>query len=576
MPDLRTPFGESVTVVRLSRDGRRAIVRLDSSAYATLDLVSRKGTELSSLQEALAEGSWRMASSEDEALVASALSEDGGAFVFDPYAKYDFADANVAFYALGPDEEIYDVDSLIAVDHDAQMLYEWTEDGFRQADGILVEDFEYPLILPIDGETAEWLARRLDESPYELHSVADVDPDERNLAELAFADLDVAALERVSSIIADASGYTPAERSLNARRQVRGFNGRFGGGQVKQTSELKAFRKGKLADKLPLILFPGKMINEWIAAQAPITAGAAGDSQSIAQPSPDPVPKAQTGNDKMTEFVGEQPETEQEKASETTDALYFAIVDAADSTAVLEVISITRNDSNEPEAWRRVKGEWKSDPQTLADLTGATPPPVVHLADPELVKVVLGQVDHSDLNPDEFPTDAVNEDAPAPVAASGAVALSVDTVQDLALSIHMLGLVAEEDLDSAKDFLRSGARRLGRLHLIPEEWRAKPVVETPLIASLYGEYGEVLTADASMGGLGGAQRLKAYWTTGKGALKIRWGTPGDLTRAHRHLAKYVGPGLAWGLAQEYHKSIFGVPNIVHDRATGQHRPRRGM
>ena len=138
----------------------------------------------------------------------------------------------------------------------------------------------------------------------------------------------------------------------------------------------------------------------------------------------------------------------------------------------------------------------------------------------------------------------------------------------------------EGDMAQARDwegFEPAAKPRVERHADADASWKhAKPVVETPLIASLYGEYGEVLTADASMGGLGGAQRLKAYWTTGKGALKIRWGTPGDLTRAHRHLAKYVGPGLAWGLAQEYHKSIFGVPNIVHDRATGQHRPRRGM
>jgi hypothetical protein len=64
-----------------------------------------------------------------------------------------------------------------------------------------------------------------------------------------------------------------------------------------------------------------------------------------------------------------------------------------------------------------------------------------------------------------------------------------------------------------------------------------------------------------------------YWAHGKGAAKIRWGTKGDLTRAHRHLSKYVGPKLAWGLAQNLHKRVFGVINIVHDRATGQYEGR---
>jgi hypothetical protein len=39
---------------------------------------------------------------------------------------------------------------------------------------------------------------------------------------------------------------------------------------------------------------------------------------------------------------------------------------------------------------------------------------------------------------------------------------------------------------------------------------------------------------------GGAERLRTYWTRGKGALKIRWNTPGDFTRCYRHLRKYMG------------------------------------
>jgi hypothetical protein len=40
---------------------------------------------------------------------------------------------------------------------------------------------------------------------------------------------------------------------------------------------------------------------------------------------------------------------------------------------------------------------------------------------------------------------------------------------------------------------------------------------------------------------GQAEKLRRYWTYGKGAAKIRWKTPGDWTRCYRQLAKYMGP-----------------------------------
>jgi hypothetical protein len=56
---------------------------------------------------------------------------------------------------------------------------------------------------------------------------------------------------------------------------------------------------------------------------------------------------------------------------------------------------------------------------------------------------------------------------------------------------------------------------------------------------------------------GGAEKLRRYWTRGKGALKIRWGTPGDWTRCVRYLSKYMGPR-AKGYCQLRHKEVTGV------------------
>jgi hypothetical protein len=54
-----------------------------------------------------------------------------------------------------------------------------------------------------------------------------------------------------------------------------------------------------------------------------------------------------------------------------------------------------------------------------------------------------------------------------------------------------------------------------------------------------------------------AERLRRYWSTGKGAAKIRWGTPSDWRRCYRHLRKYMGIR-ARGWCQNMHKRNTGM------------------
>lgn len=56
---------------------------------------------------------------------------------------------------------------------------------------------------------------------------------------------------------------------------------------------------------------------------------------------------------------------------------------------------------------------------------------------------------------------------------------------------------------------------------------------------------------------GKAEKLRRYWLYGRGALKIRWNTPGDWTRCYRHLRKYMGPR-AKGYCALRHKEATGV------------------
>lgn len=55
------------------------------------------------------------------------------------------------------------------------------------------------------------------------------------------------------------------------------------------------------------------------------------------------------------------------------------------------------------------------------------------------------------------------------------------------------------------------------------------------------------------------QRLRTYWTRGKGAAKIRWGQPGDFNRCRKQLAKYVpNPDYLAGTCANLHKVAIGI------------------
>jgi hypothetical protein len=91
------------------------------------------------------------------------------------------------------------------------------------------------------------------------------------------------------------------------------------------------------------------------------------------------------------------------------------------------------------------------------------------------------------------------------------------------------------------------------------------------ITVLWGKGGNVMFLTAAGGpdrNRGNAERLRLYWTRGKGAAKIRWGQPGDWSRCVRYLAKYLGPR-AKGYCQLRHKDALGFYTATHakrDRA----------
>jgi hypothetical protein len=186
-------------------------------------------------------------------------------------------------------------------------------------------------------------------------------------------------------------------------------------------------------------------------------------------------------------------------------AVSVAIVDPVDKTAVLELLAVAPG----PKVFRRHDGQWNEDSKWIDVLRSVTPPPMVKLED-NLVGSVASQVD----------------------AATAGLPFKPFAVKDATLY--------------------------------------RPITASPYVAELEREAQErgvllnlAMTAATSAKGLAGAERLKRYWMTGKGAAKIRWFTPGAWRRCHRHLLKYVGPAVAPGLCTNMSERLGGHGVATH-------------
>lgn len=386
-------------------------------------------------------------------------------------------DDSLTYFGGGPDESTTEVGHLYSVDAGDN----WSERvsaAWQRLDAPPTD----PLLIELDEESATTLADYLDEtSGHEvLFELRNVDPAERNLFELALVELDLEELDRAAFALR-AAGYTPQERSQNAQRQNRSSDGKFGsGGAGPQTSKLSGpLARARLPRSYPLVADAAALIAAYLDAQG---ADPARTETELADAAPAPVESPDSG--------GAKP-------------LYLALVDAVDRDAVLDIVAIAPGTAGgDASAWRRSEGAWVPAPQILADLRGATPPPVVELPDETVVKSVLSQVDNSDAGRPTEPIDT------------------------------------------------------------------EPVTQAPPVVSsaLYGAFGEVIPAMVAAGVPGIADtpsdhaavaRLKKYWTVGKGGAKVRWNTPGDMTRCMRYTRKYL-QGREAGFCALLHKRMTGV------------------
>jgi hypothetical protein len=423
----------------------------------------------------------------------------------------------------------------------------------------------------LDPDSAIVLSALLQESPFKCVQVDELDPEESALVFRGMEDVDYDLLDRVITAAGAApvdpshdGNYTPEERGQKANKQPRDAGGKFAkagnrvvvGGDTKNglgvitkvdsksgkvdvkldngksisvdSKMTKAFDEKKQGQMAPAAPTAAEQAEEKKSAKPVSTEGILGqpkpeavEPKAMLSDSPAPLTKpeidqmfvdwaasvtsARAASSKAVTAAG-APAKEEQLTPKTSDVTpkYIAIVSPDDPQAVMDVVALVpaTATTTEPLMYARKDGKWVLDEQTLKDLKSATPPPVVVLDTQELLNNILKQVD------------------------------KIENVS-------------------------SGAKK--------EETKEKPAAEATA-ASAYQHLsnfwaGVPEAAILAAGGLdrnrGNAEELRHYWTHGKGALKIRWGTPGDWTRCVRHLSKYMGPR-AKGYCQLRHKEATGV------------------
>lgn len=189
----------------------------------------------------------------------------------------------------------------------------------------------------------------------------------------------------------------------------------------------------------------------------------------------------------------------------------IAVVDPIDEDAVLEMLAITPG----PRVLRRHNGQWFDDPEWVPVLKSVKPPKIVKLTEAQVASV-SSQVDRSTSDQDWEPFNADSREQ-----------YQIFTASAVARSPYLQKLQNESDEKALFALVAVAGRELS----------PKDVAAT--------------------------ERLKRYWTVGKGAAKIRWGSPGAWTRCHRHLRKYMRLDIAAGYCTNLAKRLGGRGVATH-------------
>lgn len=204
----------------------------------------------------------------------------------------------------------------------------------------------------------------------------------------------------------------------------------------------------------------------------------------------------------------------------------YAVVDEDDPGAVLDVVRVA---SGQAERW--VDGVWTPDDDLLLDLTI----PLVHLDD----EVFRGLVAGSPLTAQQCKY------------CKNAATKSILHSEGMAY-IPVCGDHLDQGKTDAAACVPSGDPDPSNIDSIRDITAAGLVADAPLTVSPNPK----------------AEKLRRYWSSGKGAAKIKWGLPGDWKRCYRHLRKYMGLR-AKGYCQNLHKRNTGMWTGSRFNASGE-------
>ena len=277
---------------------------------------------------------------------------------------------------------------------------------------------------------------------------------------------------------------------------------------------------------------------------------------------------------------------------ETSDVqpLFFAIVSEDDTSAVIDLVSLVpaATDSTNSMTYTRENKQWVRNEAILVDMNSATPPPVVPL-DAAALKSVIEQVDGvtsvaASVNPDEkFITVLwgkggnvmfLASPSEETLTAAGIVVAEEQELADALIEItQKYGKFNEDDsgvwagYESAEENENKELGVTCANCMLYAGGDVCKIIEQPVEPLGYCRFALIpdgVVKQKPMQAAGGAdrnrgnaERLRRYWTIGKGGLKIRWATPGDWTRCYRNLKKYMGPR-AKGYCSLRHKEMTGM------------------
>ncbi len=473
----------------------------------------------------------------------------------------------------------------------------------------------------IDAESALFISACLQENPGHYISLFDINYDEADMILKAASELDYTFIDRVVTAAAEApvpgdGNYTPEERAQNADKQVRDKTGKFskvgsrvviGGDTEKGTGNIIALDPAKQSVRVRLdsgsvVDVPANATESEATAsptsstQAPIefegldTSGILGEPRvPIDRPNariPGTLPALSPED--LGKMMGDWPAW----VKSQRDAFNAAKVSAPDAPKPIKTITGKDQIPNiEKPAYLT----------ELEELTGAKLEfdPYKHpLLEPFLNKKVQGS-DGKFYYPNKSYYQPIIRGSAEKAGKSKEVTPATSDVQPLFFAIvsqddpgavlELVSLVpASSTSTDPMTYIRKDSKWMREEAIladlnsptpppvVPLDGESlKSVIEqvdgiVPVVSSgysdsdiitvLWGANGNVMVMTAAGGAdrnRGNAETLRRYWTVGKGALKIRWNTPGDWTRCYRNLKKYMGPR-AKGYCSLRHHEVTGM------------------